>query len=347
MIPISDYFWNTAKHPPKPVCVVFGDDEFLKTNGWQTLRSVVLADDDAQFSFSEFDGNTVKDRFVDVLKDLQTQTMFGSSKRFVLVDDADTFVTKNRDRLEQYVQKPADGAVLTLILKAFASNTKLYKEVDKTGLIIEAKTLPEKEMLKWIVQWAKHQYKTVCEPNAAELMLQRIGAEHGLLDQELAKLSGISKGETISVELVRENTGAWRALTVFQMLDFALDGNTAEAVRQLDNLLLAGEQPIRILGAISASLRKFASATRLILDAEKQGRKLSVDSVLQTAGVQHFFVQKAKTQMLKLGRYRGLKLQEQLLQLDLDLKGDSRCEPRLLLERFVIWLSNMQLRPTG
>jgi DNA polymerase III delta subunit len=170
--------------------------------------------------------------------------------------------------------------------------------------------------------------------------------EHGLLDQELAKLSLMvtDKNKGITTELVEQAVGSWRYRTAFEMLDLALDGKTAAAVRQLDALLLAGEHAVGILAQISASLRKLAAATELILDAERRENKMSVRTALTKAGANNFFLGKMEKQLIHLGRHRGAKLSKWLLQLDLDLKGDSRSDPRLLLEMLVIKFSTAKLR---
>jgi DNA polymerase III delta subunit len=169
--------------------------------------------------------------------------------------------------------------------------------------------------------------------------------EHGLLDQELAKLALMADANKgITTELVDQAVGSWRSRTAFEMLDLALEGKTAAAVRQLDALMLAGENAIGILAQISATLRKLAAATELILDAESRQNKMSVRTALEKSGVKGFFLGKTEKQLIQLGRHRGAKLSDWLLQLDLDLKGESRSDPRLLLEMFVVKLANAKLR---
>jgi DNA polymerase-3 subunit delta len=327
------------------MCVVFGDDLFLRSSAVRHLRDRVLAAEDAEFAMSQFEGDDAT--FKDVLRELRTVAMFGGDKRVVRVDEADSFVTKNRAELENYVANPSAQAVLILQLKTFPSNTKLFKILADSGLLIEAKSSSEKEMPQWVVQWSKHHHHTPCDSAAAEMIVQRIGLEHGLLDQELAKLSlmvtDAKKG--ITRELVEQAVGSWRSRTAFEMLDLALEGKTAAAVRQLDALILAGEHAVGILAQISSTLRKLAAATELILDAERRkSGKVSVRSALEKAGVKGFVLNKTEKQLLHLGRHRGAKLPNWLLQLDLDLKGDSRSDPRLLLETFIVRLSTAKLR---
>ena len=337
-ISVHDYLWDTAKYPAKPVCVVYGDDAFLRSNAVRHIRDQVLAAEDAEFSISLFEGDDTT--FKDVHKELRTTAMFGGDRRVIRVDEADSFVSKYRAELENYALKPAEQSVLILQLKTFPATTNLYKKLVSTGLLIEVKALPEKDIPRWVVQWSKHYYKTPCDATAAEMIVQRIGTEHGLLDQELAKLSLMVAGkEGITPELVVQAVGAWRSRTAFEMLDLALEGKTAAAVRQLDALVLAGENAVGILAQISATLRKLAAATELILDAERRQNRLSVRSALEKVGVKSFFLGKTEKQLLHLGRHRGAKLSSWLLQLDLDLKGESRSDPRLLLERFIVNLA--------
>jgi len=348
-IPVSDYLWKPSKYPAKPVCAVFGSDAFLRSSAVRHIRDQVLAAEDAEFSMSLFEGDDKKITFKDVLQELRTVAMFGGGLRVVRVDEADAFVTKYRAELENYAAHPSDQAILILQLKTLTSSTKLYKTLAESGLLIDAKPTAEKEMSKWVEQWSKHHYKTVCDPAAAEMIVQRIGAEHGLLDQELSKLSlMVTPPNSITTELVEQASGSWRARTVYYMLDLALEGKTVAAMQQLNALILAGEDPPGIVAQIAVSLRKLAMATRLIIDAERRNIKMSIQSALQKAGVNYYFLGKTEKQLRQLGRFRGAKLLEWVLQLDLAMKGGSRSSNRrVLLEAFIVKISHATLRETS
>ncbi|MDR0609247.1 MAG: DNA polymerase III subunit delta [Planctomycetaceae bacterium] len=343
-ISIHDFLWEPSKFSSKAICVVFGNDPFWKFHAVRTLRDQVLSEEDAEFSLTRFEGDSVK--FIDVLREVATHAMFGGDRRLVIVEDADSFVTKYRAELEEYTEKPSGQAVLLLLLNSFPSNTRLFSRVTETGLAIEASSLPEKEIPKWIVRWSKQHHKTPCDPDAAEMIFQRIGAEHGLIDQELAKLAlMVAPKEKITTTLVEKAVGSWRSQSTFEMLDLALAGQTAAAIRQLDQLLLAGENAVGILAQIAPTLRKFAAATQLILDGEKHGKKITPAAALEQAGVNRYYIEKKSEKQLKmLGRYRGAKLLNWLLQADLDLKGASRNDPRIILETLIINIADPRLR---
>jgi DNA polymerase III subunit delta len=336
-----DYLSPAEKHPPRPVVAVYGDESFLRRQSLLKLREAVLGRDEGDFSFSAFEGDVIELR--DVLDELATVAMFGGVKRLVVIQEADGFVSLYRQQLEDYVFRPSRTGVLVFDLASFPANTRLYKLIAAEGLAIDCSTPSEARLTKWLVDWSKQNYKVQLSAAAADSLVELIGSELGLLDQEVAKLA-ISLGEEkrITPELVARYVGGWRAKSAWEMLDAALEGRVPEAMQQLDRLLASGEQPVGILGQISASLRRFAAATRLILQSEAAGRRIALSQALEQAGVKSFVLQKAEKQLRHLGRHRGVQLYQWLLEADVDLKGDSAMPPRLILERLVLQLAAPQ-----
>jgi len=333
-----DYLAQPDKHRPKPVCVAFGDEAFLRRQVLLKLREAVLGGDEGDFSLTTFEGRDAE--FRDVREELATVAMFGGGQRLVIVDEADEFVTRDREQLEAYVAQPSRSGVLVLDIKSFPSNTRLYKAVDSSGLAVDCNAPPTARLARWLTDWAKQAHQTQLSVHAAELLIEIIGPELGLLDQELAKLAlVVGASNKITEETIGRMVGGWRAKTTWEMLDAALDGKVAEAVQQLDRLLASGEQPLGVLAQISATLRRFAAATRLVIQSEKAGKRVVLGQVLQQAGVKPFVVQKAERQLKRLGRQRGKQIYGWLLEADLDLKGDSAMPPRLILERLIIRLA--------
>ncbi|HZZ71424.1 MAG TPA: DNA polymerase III subunit delta [Pirellulales bacterium] len=335
-----DYLAAPAKYPPQPVCVAFGDDLFLKQHVLHALREAVLGTNEGEFSCTAFAGEDAEPR--SVFDELSTVALFGGGQRLVLVEDADSFVSKNRARLEDYAQKPARRNVLLLEVTTWPSTTRLYKSVAQTGLQIKC-SAPEKaaDVARWIGNWAKEKHGITFAPQAKELLLEIIGPELGLLDQEMAKLALLAdrgKGPPmISAELVRENVGGWRAKTAWVMLDLAASGNAPAALTELDRLVSSGEQPVGLLGQISSSLRRYAAAARILQAAEARHSKIPLVSALEQAGFKTWpeARQKAESQMQQLGRARVNKLLRWLLETDLALKGASSATPRFVLEQLI------------
>jgi DNA polymerase III subunit delta len=339
--PVSaiDYLARPEKYPPRPVCAAFGDEDFLRRQAILALRAAVLGDE-GDLSLRTFDGREAT--LSDVQKELSTVAMFGG-QRLAVIEDADAFVTEYRAELEDYVAKPSRSGVLVLELNTFASTTRLYKAIAASGLLIDCKTPELARLAKWLADWTQQRHQAQLSPTAAETLVELVGPELGLLDQELAKLALLAGvGQKITPEMVSRSVGSWRAKTTWDMLDAALDGKVREAMAQLDRLLASGEQPVGLLAQISASLRRLAAATRLILQDEAARRRSNIRDALQRAGVKPFVLQKVERQLRLLGRNRGQELYGWLLQADLDLKGESAMPPRLILERLIVQLASPQ-----
>lgn len=341
-IHVSEYLWNPAKVAIPGFGVLFGDESYLKHLAFQHIKAQVLDVEDAEFSLSRFEGSSLT--WTKAIEELTTVAMFGG-RRLIVIDEADPFVKKYRELLEDYAKTSPTQSVLLLLVSTFPTTTKLYKKLLETGLLLNCTPLKEAEIPAWIVRWAKHKHRVTIEQSAAELLLSYIGPELGLLEQELAKLSLIvSENKTVDVPLIEQSVGSLRVRTTFEMLDLALSGKTMEAVRQLNALLMSGENPIGILAQIAYSIRKLSSATRLILQNEREKKTVSLATVLEQVGVHKYFIGKMETQLKQLGRVRGQQLSHWLLQIDLDLKGASRSDPRLILEIFLMKLSSLKLR---
>jgi len=334
-----DYLEDPAAYPSGPVCAIFGEEAFLKHEVLARLRREVLGGGDADLSFHVFEGPSAT--LPDVIKQLATIAMFGGGKRLVLVEQADEFVSRHRKDLEAYVARPKPTGVLVLDVKSWPSNTNLSKAVAEAGLAIRCSPPEGEQLTRWLSARAERTHGVQLPSAAADMLLEMIGPELGLLDQELAKLA-LTAGPQgkITHEMVRQTAGSWRAKTVWEMLDAALDGDLRKALVQLDRLLLAGEEPIAVLGQISSSLRRLAAATRLVLAGEAAGRRVNLRDALRQTGIKSDYVLgKVEPQLRRLGRHRGQRLYGWLLGADLELKGASQLAPRLILERLLIRLA--------
>lgn len=352
-------FQFLAKPPkPAPVCVVLGADRFLKRMVLERLRSAVLGQDDSDAPAVVLDGESIPWR--DVADELATVSLFGGGRRLVVVENADPFVTQFRARLEAYVAKPSRVSVLVLVVSRWPSTTRLHNEVAQHGLAIECgppqrafgkrKEIDQAQLAQWLCQRCADAHGATLGRQAAAQLIQLVGHDLGLLDQQLAKLALLVEPDTkITPELVSEIIGGWRAKTTWELLDAATEGNAAEALRQLDRILHSGDPPVALFGAISWSLRRFADATRVIERAERAGRPVNLPQALVAAGFPKWSgdaVRAAERQLRQIGRKRAGQLHHWLLEADLAMKGTHSTpdRARFVLESLIVQLAR-QSRP--
>ena len=327
------------------VCVIFGDDAFFKRLALDEIHRCSDGEQDPEFAESRFRGDDAQWR--DVHDALSTASLFdATARRLVFVESADGFVSRNRSVLEDYAEGSQARGVLILDVKTWPKNTRLYKRLAKRGLQIDCGIPKEPALISWITYRAEGTHQAPIDSAAAELLIDIVGPLPGVLDQELLKLATcVEPGERITLEAVRSTAGGGRLQTAWQMLDAALDGQSAAALGQLDRLVLAGEHPVALLAQIAATLRRFAAACRVIEDAEAAGRRTSLKVALEAAGVRAFVLSKTERQLRRLGRARAAQLFRRLLEADRALKGHSELDSRIVLEELLVWLAEPAAKP--
>src|SRR3954471_10629538 len=170
------------KLKPQPAYVLFGNEPFLKAQARLAIRRLVLGDDDSGFAESSHDGD--KATWAAVHDDLTTLPML-STRRLVLVDDADAFVTRERARLERlFTDRAGLGdptGVLVLDVGKWASNTKLAKQTPDLWLIVCDKPASH-QLPQWCVNWCQARHGKQLAAGAAKWLVELIGPQMGQLD---------------------------------------------------------------------------------------------------------------------------------------------------------------------
>ena len=326
-----DCLKRLSKLPRPPVAAAFGDEESLRSLVVARLTQHLLGGTTVEFGSTRFEGDSSS--WADVHDELRTLP-FLSKFRVVVVGGADGFVTKHRAALEQYTQSPSSSAALILELKTFPANTRLFKMIDGAGLVVDCKTPADRTIAPWLVDWAREEHATALQPDAAQLLVELVGAEVGLLISDVAKLAVyVGEKALIRREDVTKMVGAGRVETIWKTLNAATTGHAGQAIRDLDGLLAAGESPVGLLAAMSFSLRKVYHSGQL------RKQKKDLREACAEAGILPFAVEQTAQQHTHLGPRRVSQLPEWLLQADLDVKGGSQLSPRVILERLLIRLA--------
>ncbi|MGQ9503794.1 MAG: DNA polymerase III subunit delta [Thermogutta sp.] len=333
-----EFLLAAARELP-PLCVIYGDDDYLRRLILQKIRQYWLPDADDDFCLREFDGNDVDLAIVE--QELTTVSMFSSTPRVVIVENADRFVTQHRGELEKFFSAPTHRNILLLSVSQWPANTRLAKLALEKGLVLDCAFARRKsqELVSWTVAWAKHQHGLILDRAVAEMLLESVGPACGLIDQELTKFAGLGK-KKITAEMVASLTGTWRTKAVWDVINSALGGKPAESLREIHKLLEAGETPLGILGMIAPMLRRLNAATRRYVFSGPGQKRVTLQEALAEAGVPRFALKAEEERLRKLGRRRAWKLLNWLRAADAAMKGGLATDPRLVLERLIVVLAD-------
>jgi len=214
----------------KPVYALVGTDAFMQTQRLGEIMS--LLPKDAQ----RIDVDGERAELSQVLDELRSFAMFGGAK-VVVVGNGDDFITRFRDQLERYCEKPSDSATLVLRVESLPKNHRIARIIAKTGQIMECAPPADRAIVPWIINRGKAQHQVAVTPQAAEMLKELIGNDLGRLDNELAKLALQSTSGKIDVPEVSLSVAFAREQEMWHMTDEVATGHISQAIKRWRQLV--------------------------------------------------------------------------------------------------------------
>jgi DNA polymerase-3 subunit delta len=317
------------------VVVVTGKQRLLKRLVLQRIEALVAPDPNhverSVWSGASASWGAVRDE-LDTLS-------FTATQRLVIVDDADEFVSRFRDKLEKYQAHPSRNGHLVLVVDSWPKTTRLAKQIPESATVLCDGPRPA-DLPRWAVKWAKETHDAALDLDAARELVQLVGTDLGILDQEIAKLAAyVGSGKKIDTVAVDRLVGHSRHESTFAMLDALAAGNLSQALGLLHMLFDQGEEPIAILGGISWQVRKMVQVARL------QSEGVAFDAAVARAQFPPF-KKDALRQHLRLLGPRVFDALDWLLEADSGMKSSDHLPARLLLERLVVLLGRADAAAT-
>ncbi len=229
-------------------------------------------------------------------------------KKLVVVND----ISANKeasDKIEELLDNIAQGIDLIIFEPKFDKRTQLYKVLKKRADLKEVNELDEFAVLDWLVIRAKDLGASLSK-NEARYLVQRVGVNQMLLDNEIQKLALYD--QTISRESINLLTEPNPQSTVFNLLDEAFAGRSKRALELYEDQRKQKVEPHAILAMITWQLH--------ILALVKTGEDKNGDEIAAQAKLNPFVVRKSSQIARRLGLSQIRKLVTDTLELDIRLK---------------------------
>ena len=159
--------------------------------------------------------------------------------------------------LVRYASNPPPDTVLLLScgrLDRRSTSTKWFKALEAAGDVVEVYPVRARDLPRWIVDRGAARGVTF-ERGAAELLAER--SEGNLLGcaQEVDKLRLLASGRPVTADEVMGTVADSARFGPFDLIDPALEGDGARAVRILHVLREEGVEPIHVLGSLTWAIR--------------------------------------------------------------------------------------------
>lgn len=217
------------------VVVLAGKEAFLRQRYTDTLREL-LEEAGHSVETVRFDGANAL--AADVLDECRSMGLLAGHK-LVVVDEADQFVKEaNRPLVTRYAQAPSESATLVLRCDSWNKGKELDKAIEAVGAFVPCDLLSVAVATKSAVKMARDDYARTLEPDAAELLVARIGPDLARIDTELAKLAaGVQPGEPITAAQVRAMVGLSKEEKAWVIQDELLNPDPEPALLKLRELI--------------------------------------------------------------------------------------------------------------
>jgi DNA polymerase-3 subunit delta len=241
--------------------------------------------------------------------------------------------------------------------------TRLYKRFEETGAALylgldrdRTGKVSRESLLEFIAPRLRQAGKNL-EPRARELFLDRAGDDLRALQQELDKLllyvgdRASIRGEDVEAIISDQGEG-W----IFDLTRALAERDAAAALGQLARLLSQGDHPLRILGTVTAEIRRLLAA-RQMLDTDLarlwrrgmtytqfQQNVLRDGAPILTRNPYGDYMCFQRAERFSLDQLRNC--MEGLFDVDFRLKS-SGIQPRLVLEKLILDICLGSLRKTN
>ncbi|TAH02872.1 MAG: DNA polymerase III subunit delta [Sphingobacteriales bacterium] len=257
-------------------------------------------------------------------KDLDVVSIVNTAKRYpmmsnyqvVIVREAqDLKIDKAADLFQAYCENPLKSTILVLCHKhgKFDKRKKVYKVIEKAGVVFESVPLYDNKIPAWIDDYVKSKNYHI-NPKASMLLADYLGNDLTKITNELEKLMlNIAKGQEIGSKQVQDNIGISKDYNVFE-LQTALQKRDVLKANQIINYFDANQKAHPMVLILGNLFSWFTKILKLHYTADKS-------QLAKALGVHPFFVKdyEAAAKTYNLGKtFMAISL---LREYDLKIKG--------------------------
>ncbi len=310
----------------------YGEEMFLLQHYFSQLKKLLIDELTESFNFHKLNSENFDLRaFSDAVENLPMM----AENTMVQVDEIDIFKLNEADR-EKIGEILSDIPEYCTVV--FTYNTtpwkpdkrykKLWDTVSTNGEIVEFAKQDPRDLIAWITRHFMAKNKRI----STQLCQYLIDITDGTmisLAGEIEKISAYSGADTICKADIDAVTEPVMDAVVFQMTDFLAQGQYASALSSLQTLLKMQQEPLAILGAVGANLRRM-SAAKVLLDNGKNAADLA-----KLCGMSDYAARKNMDLARKFSQKFYRKAAQLVLETDYAMKT-SFDDPDRLLELLVL-----------
>lgn len=316
--------WNQIQ--PADVVLLSGPNDYLASRALRKLRAQ-LHEADPALEVTDIDASSYTSG---QLLTLASPSLFGES-RLIRVEHVEKCTDAFLEDALEYVQSPADGAVVVLRHSGGNRGKKLLDTVRASSHSREVACSDLKKEAERI-QFVKDEFSAAGRTISAGALRALTTAFGDDLPELAAACSQLiaDAHEDVTEDVVNRYYGQRAETTAFTVADLALAGRSADAILALRQALNSGTDAVPMLAAFAMKIRAMAKV---------QGRRESSAQLAGALGMAPWQVDRARRDVEGWSDDGLASIISRLAEVDADVKGASR-DPVYSLERLVFAIAN-------
>jgi DNA polymerase-3 subunit delta len=242
---------------------LFGEEEHLKEEAVAAIVAAHLDPATGDFNLDQLRGN---DLAPETLASLAATPPMMAEWRLVVVRDMQHLVAAARTRavIEHLLDRPLPGLVLILVATLpDKAKAQIYERLKREAIAVAFPLLSATDVPGWLVSRARADgYELAMD--AARAMSAAIGAELGILIQELRKLYAyVQQRKSITLDDVQAAVGGIPRQNRWEWFDMVGDRRFSDARAALPILLDSGETGVGLVIGIGTHLLRLGIAAHV------------------------------------------------------------------------------------
>lgn len=242
-----------------PVVAMGGPERLFVDEALASLRRRVLAGAIAEFNH---DRVSAKDRSSDEVVSLARTLPTFAPRRLVEVHDAEHLGDPSA-LLSAYIEAPAPETVLVFVFDTLDLRARLPKALKKAGLLCRFERPKERDLPR-LIRARAQRHALQLTPEAEEALALTVGADLGLLERALEKLSLVVDDGPVELEAVSEHVADTHLEDAFKLARAVANQRRKDALDSLAALERGRAVPLQLLGLLGWQLRQLLRARDLL-----------------------------------------------------------------------------------
>lgn len=311
--------------------ILSGQEDYLRRYYLGEIKKQLLDELTESFNLHRLTNETFS---LQALSDALQALPMMADRSMVLVEDVNLFDCGDTETLTALLSDLPSECCLVVHTEEFKPDKrkkKLWEAIEKNAVLADFAYQSETDLRPWIARHFRSAGKQIA-PELCTYLLQQCGLSMTRLHGEILKICAYSGAETIvrsDIDAVVEPT---LEAVVFQITDALGQREYDRALERLHVLLKMQTEPIPIVAAIGAQMRRLYAA-KLLQNAGK-----GADALASLCGIAPFAASKTMTQARRVSERFCRRAAEHCCRTDYQLKT-SYDDPERLTELLILTLA--------